>query len=233
MKFLPLVLLLLVCPAMAQMTIPAGAKKYGSILKREQERLWPDHPRPGVLFGQVEQETCVSLSNIRCWTPNAQLKTEREYGFSFGQFTIAYNADGSERFNTWKELRSRNLKELAGWTWENRLDPTLGLRAIVLYDYQLYRSVSGFAKGMDQVRFSLSAYNGGLGGLLSDVKLCQQKPNCDPRSWYGINGRLGVADTSNKSRTKWKGYGLSAYEINRGYITSIEQRMKKYELLQW
>ena len=231
MKILAIVPLLF-CSSVVAQDLPMGAKQYGSLLKAEQIRLWPDHPKPVWLFGQVEQETCASLKSKVCWTANAKLETSREYGFSFGQFTVAYNADGSERFNTWKDIKARNSIELADWNWNNRLDPVLGLRAMVLYDYQLYRSVVKFSSNpVDSLRFSYSAYNGGLGGLLGDVKLCKNTANCDPTSWHGNGVKLGVADTSNKSRTKWHGYGQSAYDINRGYVILIEKRSTKYELL--
>jgi len=214
--------------------IPPNAIPLLPVLGSEQRRLWPDHPKPSILAGQIEQESCVSLKNSRCWSSKAELKTKREWGFGLGQFTIAYNADGSERFNTWKELRKTYSKELASWTWENRLDPVLGLRAFVLYDYQLYRSARGFASdSTNAVRFGLAAYNGGLGGLLSDIRLCKARSDCNPRVWYNQPSSLGVESTSNKSRQKWHGYGQSAFEINRGYVKNIEQRAIKYELVAW
>ncbi len=224
--------LLLSSPQAYAQTLPRGALQHGPVLKEEYSRLWPTHPNPLVLFGQVEKETCISLTHSKCWTPNAKLETKREYGFSFGQFTVAYNADGTERFNVWKELKARHSKELADWSWENRLDPRLGLRAVVLYDYQIFRNVQAYSPHtVEALRFSLAAYNGGTGGLLSDIKLCKARLDCDPHVWYSTPVKLGVSATSNKSRVKWQGYGLSAFEINRGYVSSIEQRAPKYRTL--
>ncbi len=69
-----------------------------------------------------------------------------------------------------------------------------------------------------------SAYNGGFGGVLQDRQLCALKPGCDPNRWFGH-----VEFTSTKSREKWRGYGKSAYAINREHTELVlNVRRAKY-----
>lgn len=205
---------------MAGSTVHPNALVALPLLKSQQAKFWPNHPNPATQAAQVERETCVN--NRVCWTVNAQLKTSSEYGFGFGQTTVAYNADGSEKFNVWRELRQRNGVDLKDWTWENRLDPVLSMRALVLYDYQMYRPfINSSPSGTQVLRFSYAAYNGGQFGVLKDIKLCSVTPNCDPKSWTGHDGMLGVESTSTKSRVAKKGYGQSAFDINRSYVADL------------
>lgn len=39
--------------------VPTQAVQYIPVLKAEQERLWPDHPKPFLLASLVEQESCL------------------------------------------------------------------------------------------------------------------------------------------------------------------------------
>lgn len=204
--------------------IPPNAVQYLPLLVDEQRRQWPDHPDAATLAAQVEQETCISLKHKKCWSPTVTLQTSREYGFGFGQVTVAYNADGSERFNTWKDLRAKHAA-LRDWTWENRFDPRLQIRALVLYDHQIYRTFAKHAATpLDQLAFTYAGYNGGAAGTLKEIRLCAGKAGCDPRKWFG-----NVEHTSAKSRKPWQGYGKSAFDINREYVHSILYlRVEKY-----
>ncbi len=212
------------CLTMGAAEVPLGAVTYAPLLASEQRALWPDAPAPSFLAGQVEQESCITLKHARCWNPRAELKTARENGIGFGQFTRAYNKDGSIRFDTISDLAKQHA-ELRGWSWSRRYDPGYQLRAIVLMDRGLFDRQRLGATGMDRLAFALSAYNGGAGGVLQDQRLCRNTPGCDPAIWFGH-----VERTSLKSRTPHAGYGLSFYQINRDYVHNVlNVRRHKYE----
>lgn len=223
MRFrLALVAALLPCLAGAA-EVPPLAKQYAPRLAAAQASLWPDAPTPWFLGGQVEQETCITLKHSKCWNPRAELKTKRENGIGLGQFTRAYRADGSIRFDKISEL-ARAHASLRGWTWESRYDADYQLKAIVEMDKAIYRRQRGAATTRDALAFSLSGYNGGEGGVLQDRRLCGNTQGCDSTRWFGH-----VERTSMKSRKASPGYGKSFFEINREYVQLIlATRSPKY-----
>ena len=221
----------LLTPAYADLKVPEGTYSILPLARDELNLYWPDHPWPATLMAQFEKETCVSLTSPRCMTTRAELKTDREYGFSLGQFTIAYNKDGSERFNAWKSIKAANQKALQDWTWERRLDPRLSVRAVILYDRSIYQiMLKATADPVQALKMAYAGYNGGSAGTLQEIRLCAQTANCNPASWDSVGGRLGVEATSRKSRVKYKGYGQSFFDINRAYPKEITGgRVIKYE----
>lgn len=204
--------------------VPARAKEYLPTLVQVQQASWPDAPSPSFLAGQVEQESCVTLRSSKCWNPRAELKTSREWGVGLGQFTRAYRADGSIRFDTISSLAAAH-EELQGWSWALRYDARYQLQAIVLMDRDLYRQQRSAATDADRLAFTLSAYNGGNAGLLQDRRLCGNTTGCNPGQWFG-----NVEHTSLKSRQAHRGYGQSFFNINREYVANIlNVRRFKYE----
>lgn len=204
--------------------VPAGAHQYAPLLADVQGRVWANAPEPYTLAGQVEQESCISLRHSRCWNPRAELKTSREYGFGFGQITVAYRPDGSERFNTFEELKAR-YGSLSTWSWGDRYRADFQLQAVVEMDKTLYSVFPDAATTRDRWAFALSAYNGGKGGLLQDRLLCSNTSGCNPRVWFGH-----VEHTSLKTRKVNPGYGKSAFDINREYPKLIlDLRRDKYK----
>lgn len=176
------------------------------VLKAEQVRHWPAAPIPSFLAGQVEKESL--------WDPRATLRTSREWGAGLMQCTAVYRADGSLRFDVCEDLR-RAHPELRGWT--DRYDAAYQLRALVLMTRDIFGRVAApVGSRIDQLAFTLSAYNGGEGGVMQDRALCRNTPGCDPRRWFGH-----VEHHSLKSRVKWRGYGASAFDINRSYVREI------------
>lgn len=179
---------------------------------------------PSFLAAQVEQESCISLTHSKCWNPRAELKTKRENGIGFGQFTRAYRADGSIRFDKISELAATH-KSLRGWSWENRYDPHYQLTAIVEMDKAIYGRQKNAATERDRLSFTLSAYNGGEAGVLQDRRLCANTRGCDSTRWLGH-----VAKTSLKSKVPHPGYKKSFYAINREYVTNVlDVRRPKYD----
>ena len=193
---------------LARAEIPLGAMKYLPTLQSEISAHWPTLPMPSMLAAQIEQESL--------WQPGAKLKTEREYGFGLGQFTVAYRADGSERFNAWREVKALDAG-LKDWAWEDRYDVRYQLRAVVVKNRSTFNRLRRLLDdNYNALAMTDAAYNGGLGGVLGERRLCAAVTGCDPRVWFGH-----VELQSTKSRVKWRGYGLSAYEINRLHVKNV------------
>jgi len=214
-----LLLLLVVTCASAQV-VPENAKRYLPSLKQEQVRYWPTLTRPSMLAGQVEQESCISLKHPRCWNPRAELRTSRERGVGFGQITK------TAKFDALAELRAQFPRELGDWSWNSATlyDPSYQLRALILMDLRNYKNIVGVRDPHERLAMTLSAYNGGLGGLMSDRSVCSATPGCDPSRWFGH-----VERTSRKSRVRLPGYGKSFFDINREYpINVLSVRSVKY-----
>lgn len=225
MRKLVAFLLMMVCLPVMAAEVPVRAKTYAPMLAAAQEKLWADAPEPWTLAGLVEQETCPSLTHKKCWNPLTELKTSREHGIGFGQTTKAYNSDGSVRFDKLTEL-SQTYSSLKGWSWKNWQEPSYQLTAIVEMNHSIYKRVRDAASPDDYWAFTLSAYNGGESGVRQDRLLCSNTRGCDSRVWF-----RNVERHSLKARKPNKGYGQSAYDINRGYVDNvINIRRTKYEL---
>ena len=203
--------------------IPANAAVFLPVLRKEQRLAWPDHPRPSLLAGLVEQESCLSLTHSRCWSPASKLKTAREEGAGLGQITRAYRADGSERFDSLSDMR-RQYPELREWSWANVYQrPDLQLRAIVLMSRANYQALAAVATKEARLAFADAAYNGGLSGVRSERRACEIKAGCDPQQWFGH-----VEHTCTKSRAALYG-GRSACDINREHVQMVMRvRSSKY-----
>ena len=189
--------------------LPPGATLYLPALQAEIGLHWPQVPVPATLAAQVEQETCVSLKSPRCWNPRTELKTSREYGFGLGQLTV------TPRFDNFKEARKLDAS-LRDWQWADRTDPARQLRTMVLMDRAAFNRLQMVADPQARLAMAYAAYNGGLGGVLADRRLCAQVPGCDPGRWFGH-----VDAHSLKQKTKAHGYGQSFFDINRGYVRNI------------
>lgn len=200
-------------PALGQ--IPENAKTYAPLLKAELIRIWPEITPRAYFAGQIEQETCISLKSKKCWSPTVELKTDREYGFGLGQLTV------TKKFNAFNDVKKLD-KSLSSWKWENRFDPAFQLKALVLMDKDIYRKLPVTIE--EKLEFMFASYNGGLGGILNDRRLCLNTTKCNPNKWVG-----NVENTSFKSKVKPVQYGKSFFEINREYVYNITTvRSKKY-----
>jgi len=190
--------------------LPAGAAQYLPVLSSEQMTHWPDVPLRSSLAAQIEQETCPSLKSSKCWNPRTELKTDREYGFGLGQLTV------TPRFDNFKEARKLDAS-LRDWRFEDRYDPVKQIRTMVLMDRAAYTRLASLVQNeRERLAMAISAYNGGLGGVLQDRRLCASQPGCDPGKWFGH-----VEKTSLKARSKVAGYGQSFFDINRGYVRAV------------
>lgn len=215
--------MLALVPVLAMGAVPPNAEKYLPDLVQAQRTIWPDAPMPSFLAGQIEQESCITLKHSRCWDPRAELKTSRENGIGLGQFTRAYNKDGSIRFDKISELAAAH-KSLKGWSWANRYDADYQLKAIVEMDKAIFNRQKSAANADERLAFTLSAYNGGEGGVLQDRRLCANTKGCDPSRWWNHVERYSL-----KSKTPKQGYGQSFFRINREYVSNIVHvRRAKY-----
>ncbi|WP_424195572.1 hypothetical protein ACMYR3_06275 [Ampullimonas aquatilis] len=196
--------------------LPANAKIYLPVLNGEIGHYWPAMPMPQLLAGQVEQESCISLTHPKCWTPRAELKTAREYGFGFGQITI------TSRFDNFKAARGLDAS-LSAWQWEDRYNPQFQLRTLVLTNLRNYRGIAGAAGQSDQLAMMLNCYNQGAGALIKNRKLCQATQGCDPSRWFG-----NVETTNYASAKKQSGYGQSFADIASQYPRRVFGRASKY-----
>ena len=200
--------------------LPPGAVKYLPALAAEQATHWPDAPLRSAIAAQIEQETCPSLKSAKCWNPRTELKTSREYGFGLGQLTV------TPKFDNFAEARKLH-GSLRDWKFEDRFDAERQLRVVVLMDRAAFNRLPFVGDQRERLAMTFSAYNGGLGGVLQDRRLCAKVTGCDPDRWFGH-----VETTSGKSRVRWRGYAASAFEINRTHVRNVMiERRPRYRAL--
>lgn len=185
-------------------------------------------PFPWKLPSLIEHESCISLKHSRCWNARSRLKSSREEGAGLGQITIAYDNTGSVRFDALTELRNKHKEALSELSWKNVYDrPDLQLRAVVLKmkdNYTLYRGSS--SSELEAYAFADAAYNGGIGGVNKEKRVCGTIKGCDPTKWFGH-----VEKYCMKSKVALYG-NRSACDINRHHVHDVlVVRAPKYRLL--
>lgn len=124
-----------------------------------------------------------------------------------------------DMFAEMKRLDSKltSDKSLSKWDWNNRHHAAYQIRSVVLLNKSNWDAIKfDFANDVERLAFMLSAYNGGLGHVLKDRKLCAVKKDCDPTRWFG-----NVELDSVKRKSALPGYGKSFMEINREYPVHI------------
>jgi len=214
--FLILTMFLLCSPAAGSVKLPNQAEQYLPLLKYEIDTHWAWHPLREHAAGSVEQESL--------WKVNAQLKTSREWGCGFGQFTIAYDKNGKVRFDALEETK-RLHPSLKEWSWEDCTNAQYQLRAMLLKQKAGYRSCEvQMANPREALACEAAKYNGGAGSISKRIRLCRMDAKCDPEYWYG-----NLETKCAQSNVKVAGYGESFCMINSKYPGRVESRSKKYQ----
>lgn len=206
--------LLLVVASVAAMALPGDADRLLPTLGKELNAYWPSQSPREWSAGLIEQE-----SN---WKLKAKLQTKRELGCGLGQFTVAYNADGSVRFDALEETK-RLDPSLNAWSWRDCYAEQYQLRAVVLKLRVNHRQCQPLMKDSRESNACAAAmYNGGGGAVSKRIRQCTG--SCNPRAWFGHLERLCAQSSKRES-----GYGESFCEINAKYPGRVETRMVKYK----
>lgn len=185
-------------------------------LVTEINTFWPTIPRREFPMGIAGQESLFKV--------NAALKTEREFGCGTGQFTKAYNKDGSIRFDALEETKKLD-KSLEGWTWADCYNLTYQARGMILKLKSQHRDCALVMANSDEaLKCNAAKYNGGAGSVSKRIRSCRVTPGCDPKIWEN-----NLALQCPQSKVKHAGYGESFCEINSKYPGRVFTRMKPYE----
>lgn len=215
MSLIIIIVLFFSCDAFPMNKTLERAKPYLNFLKETINNYWKDAPMREIIPAQIEQESL--------WKVKAELKTTREYGMGLSQITIAYNKDGTERFNNFINATNK-YKELKNWKWEDRFNSKYHMIFSVLEDKALFKINSRlFKKNTDIWAGSLVSYNAGYGTVLKRRALCKVTNNCDYNKWF--DGLDSVAMKFEKRKL----YGRSLAEMRNEYPYKIIYiRSKKY-----
>lgn len=208
----------LICSALHAQEPPKNFFYHKDTLIKVISSTWKDIPIPSTIPGLIEQETCPRLDHPKCWSRYAELKTKHEHGIGLGQFTI------TKRFNAFEEVKvlDSRLKNWKPSEYYNAEKQMIALVVKLRYNHKAFRVAT---KTEDRMAFALAAYNGGVGGILKDQRICKNTSNCDHTLWFGHTER-----TSLKTKKPFNGFARSAFEINREYpINILRKRRQKYQ----
>lgn len=223
--FFILILYSLTSIASTSTYIPPKAFKYFSVINNELNRVFPELTLKHYIPSLIEHESCISLKHKRCWEPTSELLSAREQGVGLGQLTRAYRLNGSIRFDSLKEIRTRHMQELRELSWENiKQRPDLQIRAMILMvknNYNALRTVTG---PVNRLKMTDSAYNSGLGNVNKERIVCGLAKDCNPQYWDN-----NVERYCQKSKKPLYG-GRSACDINSHHVHDVfNNKMPKYK----
>jgi len=183
-------------------------------LKQAIDDHWPGHPYRPYFGGLIDHES--ACPRVRsCWSPVAELRTQREQGVGFGQITRTWTLAGLPRFDALAEMRDRHsaLREFDWATVRDR--PDLQLLAVVLKSRDDWRALAGVKDSWQRLLMTDLAYNMGSGRIAKDRRLCHVTPDCDSQRWWG-----NVEKTCTASQRPL--YGTrSACDIGRHHVRDV------------
>lgn len=205
--------------------IPPQAFQHFDTIKLETLKYFPELEYMYFIPGLIEHESCISLNHKKCWNSESELNTKRELGIGLGQITKAYREDGSIRFDSLQEMRSRHINELKELSWSNvRQRPDLQIRTLILMNRDNYMALYDVKDKRQRTIMMSPAYNGGLNGLQKERRICGLAKDCDPGLWFD-----NVEKYCSKSKQPLYA-GRSACDINRHHPFDIVfNRMPKYK----
>jgi hypothetical protein len=192
------------------------AEPYLPTLKNIIQEYWKDVPMKETIPAQIEAESG--------WKVNAELRTSREHGVGFSQITIAFNKDGSVRFDNFKEAK-RKYKELTDWNWNDKFNAKYHFTYLCLTDKSNFNNMSKlFTKNIDRWAGTLVSYNAGRGTVLNRRALCKITEGCNFNLWFG-----GCNTVKMKGEDKLL-YGQKLYEMRNKYpFNIIFKKSEKYK----
>lgn len=207
--------------------IPPRAFEQKATIAKELDTHFPELPERNYVPALIEHESCITLTHSRCWSSTSRLKTSREEGAGLGQITRAYREDGSLRFDSLTDMRSRYGLALKEASWNTIYQrPDIQIRMIVLMLKDSWGRVYGVTDPFERLAFVDASYNGGLGGLNKERRLCSLTKGCDHTRWFGHVEKHCL-------KSKKVLYGKrSACDINRAHVSLVMKtnlpRYKKY-----
>lgn len=193
--------------------IPERARPLLPVLSAALDEHWPAAPLRQITAGQIEQESA--------WKEKAQLKTSRELGRGLVQLTIAYRADGSERFNSYRDaVRMRALKD---WDW--RADPynvRYQLTYLVLRDRAEFAAMRKLMMDDEQAwRAALVCYNAGQGRVIKRRAYARAAGLPADRWTGGLENAHGPGEAALL-------YGKPLWQAVNHYPATVFRRAAKY-----
>lgn len=191
------------------------SKQYLPIMKEVIDSNWKDMPLREIPFGQVEQESS--------WKKEAKLETSRERGLGLTQITTAYDKNGKERFNNFKE--ATKLKELKSWNWkEDPYNVKFQLTYLILQDRSNYKTVSKYMINPEEsFKAALVSYNAGPQRIIKRRTFAKLN-NIPTDRWDG-----GLANACSSSELNSILYGKNLCETVNDYPVKIFKKSKKYK----
>jgi len=195
-------------------SIPENAKKYHDVAKGVIDTNWNTMPLRETIGGQVERESD--------WKPTAQLKTSREHGMGLTQITIAYDSNGKERFNNFKNAVA--IKQLKNWNW--RKDPynvKYQLTYLVLQDKSNFNMVRKYMINDEEaMKTTLVCYNAGEGRWLMRRTVAKAKGIPSDRWTGGLDHAYTKGETEDLYvEPLWKAvneYPILIFGLSKKYI---------------
>lgn len=229
MRFILAFILLMYSGISQGQGIPPQAFQYSSIIQSEIQTYFDELPYPEYVPALIEHESCITLRHRKCWNPKSELRTKRERGLGLGQITVAYNPDGSIRFDKLTELRTKYKRELYEARWDTiATRPDVQIRMIILMLKADYGKLYDVKDPYQRLSMVDSAYNGGYGGLQKERRRCSLTKGCDSGVWFD-----NVESHCLKSKKPLYG-NRSACMINRDHVRlTVVKNMPRYQRAQY
>lgn len=166
--------------------IPPQAFTHKATIQSELDTFFPAIPTYNYIPSLIEHESCISLKHSRCWKSTSELLTKREQGVGLGQITRTFKPDGTVKADSLQSMKSIYRQHLAEAKWSTIKErPDLQIRIIVLMIRDNYKALYSVKDPLSRLQMTDAAYNGGLGWILKERRVCGLAKGCDPGLWFG------------------------------------------------